>query len=174
MQNLFLAYLEAPGPEGYRALRSALVRHPAYDPSSGDLDDLEFLYEKKRHAELQARFDEAKSNLLLSPRAHVLAGMTARDLGDNDTFEAERHVYLQCIAGIQGTGDGSELSPYLIARPSDADDLLLHLGRQIESEERIQRDERTYDVMTCDNGSAVWFNVTDACRRQAEQEGEGK
>ena len=73
----------------------------------------------------------------------------------------ERWVFRACLQGILATGDGSRRKPYLVSQLSDEYDVLKLLGQTCEKQHLVQRGPRSCDVLTCDDGSQRWFNISD-------------
>jgi len=173
LRDLFLEYLREPQPERYRQLREERIRHPTYDAYSAELDDIEDLHGEEKFAEVRQRLQEAMPNLLLSPRGHLLAAMAADKLGDKDASEIEGFIYARCIEGILSTGDGSEGAPYLVTRTSDEYDVLMHTRRQLQQQRLLHRGEKSYDVLTCEDETEVWFDISDPFRTLRRHFGPG-
>jgi hypothetical protein len=161
MQELFVAFLQNPTEESFRAIRDAIVNHPKYDGYSHDLREMEDAYEQKRFADVKTAFAQAQPNLLLSPGAHLLLNLAMRDEGNTQGADMERFICFRCLDGIQLTGDGTKERPFLVLRTSDEYDLLSTLGKQLSQQGLIHENDRSYDVMTCADGSELWFDITD-------------
>jgi hypothetical protein len=59
------------------------------------------------------------------------------------------------------TGDGTVDRPYLVTYVSDESDLLMATGRRGRQQRLVEGDVGCYDVVTCDDGQEVWFDVSD-------------
>ena len=173
MRDLFAAFLDDPTRERFLAVRQALVADPAYDPYSTDLDDAENLFTEKQYAAAHRRLSDAMPNLLLSPRAHLIASLAARELDDTKAHEFENFVCFRCLDGLLATGDGGEDQPFLVLRTSDIYDVLLHQQKELAQQSLVQKGGRSYDHMTCTDGTELWFDVTDAYERLRQQLGGG-
>jgi hypothetical protein len=173
MQELFVAFLQDPSAESFRAIRDAVAGHPKYDGYSRDLNAMEDAYQQKRFADVKAAFGAAQPNLLLSPAAHLLLSMTLRDEGDRQNADLERFICFRCVEGIQSTGDGTEERPWLALRTSDEYDVLGALGKQFSSQALVHEGERSYDKMTCADGSELWFDITDMFAAMTRRMNEG-
>jgi hypothetical protein len=170
--------MQEPDQQRYQELRQAVIRHEGYNGYSDDLGGCEKLYEEKRYEEVRAGLRDAMPNLLLSPRAHMLAALAARHLGDEQSSEMEGFIFNCCMEGILGSGDGTESAPYLVLRVSDEYDVLMHLSKTMRQQALIEREEKSFDVLTCEDGTELWFDITDMHnrpenrRRRAEPDGE--
>jgi len=164
MNDPFLQFLEAPGAGTYRAIRQQVVSSEAYDPYSDELADFEELLESGQHTALRERISSSMPNLLLSPRAHlVLARLDELD-GDEDSARMEHAIAAACVEGILATGDGSQASPYLVVRTSDEHDVVSGLRKELVRQTLTHREDRYFDILSCDDGSELWFDITDAYR----------
>ena len=67
-----------------------------------------------------------------------------------------------CFEGILLTGEGSAENPYQVTRPSDEYDLIVYLRYRITGQRLHQEGERRFDLLGVDDGSEIWFDVTDA------------
>lgn len=173
MQELFVAFLQSPSPESFRAIRDAVAGHPKYDGYSRDLSAMEEAYQQKRYADVKAAFGGAQPNLLLSPGAHLLLSMALRDEGDAKNADLERFICYRCVEGIQSTGDGTRERPWPVLRTSDEYDVLGALGKQFSGQALAHENGRSYDKMTCADGSELWFDVTDMFAALARRMNEG-
>lgn len=162
MQELFVAFLQNPTLESFRAIRDMVVNHPNYDGYSQDLHDMENALEQKRFADVKNAFAQAQPNLLLSPGAHLLLSLALREEGNTQNSELERFICFRCIEGIQSTGDGTQERPYLVLRTSDEYDVLSVLGKQFVSQALVNGENgKSFDKMTCADGSELWYEITE-------------
>jgi hypothetical protein len=173
MQELFVAFLQNPSAESFRAIRAAVVNHPRYDGYSRDLNEMEDAHHQKRYADVKAAFGAAQPNLLLSPAAHLLLSMSLRAEGDDQNADLERFICFRCIEGIRATGDGTRDRPWLVLRTSDEYDVLSALGKQLSSQHLVHENERSFDKMACADGSELWFDITDMFAAMARRMNEG-
>jgi hypothetical protein len=170
MNELFIAFLQSPSPDTYRAIRDAVVAHEKYNGYSNDLDQMREAFDAGSYAEFRTLFGEAQPNLLLSPEAHFLLSLTARELGDSDGADAEKFICFSCVEGILGSGDGTRESPYEILRISDEYDVLRFQGKRMQTQSLVHGDDGcSYDQMACDDGSEVWFDITDLYKTLGRQ-----
>ena len=191
IQKLFTLFLEKPTKENYLQVLDALCRHPAYDPYSQDLEDVDQLLKHRRYQEAKAKLDAAMPNLLLSPRAHNYYRVIAEALGDAQEAQRRDQIAQKCLQGIQATGQGMvdaaggepkqdqpPVAPFHVARVSDEYDLLRALGKRprVHSHSLRRIEGRWYDVLRCSDEAGnvfhVWFDVTRpmaALRRNIQQ-----
>ena len=165
MRQTFLQFLQAPGRDTYLAVRGALIASPHYAPYSHDLEDIEHAAEKGAFDEARQLFTDAVENLLLSPRAHLLMAFVADKSGDAEAADMERQLASICCSGILATGDGSRAQPYVVARTSDAYDMLQYLDRPPTGQALAQIGNRRIDVFTCEDGGELCFDITEVFDR---------
>ena len=165
MRQTFLQFLQAPGRDTYLAVRESLIASPHYAPYSHDLEDIEHAAEKGRFEEARALFTDAVENLLISPRAHLLMAFVAEKSGDAEAAEMERQLASICCHGILSTGDGTRAQPFVVARTSDAYDMLQYLDKPPTGQALVQLGARRLDVFTVDDGSELCFDITEVFDR---------
>jgi hypothetical protein len=161
MQETFVAFLSNPTVETFRAIRDLVVKAANYDGYSHDLRKMEDAYQQKRFADVKDAFAKAQPNLLLSPGAHLLLSMTLKEEGNAKGSEMERFICFRCVEGIKLTGDGTQEKPFLVLRTSDEYDMLSALGTQFGSQALVHDKGRSFDKITCADGSEVWFDITE-------------
>lgn len=171
MHDLFATFRDQPTRETFLAVRQAVVAHSDYDPYARDLDEALALFGEKKYREAQERIKAAMPNLLLSPKAHLVASVAARELGDSETQLFENKCCFRCLEGILSTGDGSEARPYLVLRTSDIYDVLMLQQKKLATQALVQKGGRSYDQMTCTDGTVLWFDVTDAYNKLSQMMG---
>jgi hypothetical protein len=98
---------------------------------------------------------------------HYLAAEAAEALRDLPTVELERSLFVLTLQGLLATGDGTRDNPYIVCHASDEYDVLVALGREPAGQALEEHDDRLFDVLTCDDGREVWFDVTAILRRPA-------
>ena len=159
-EELFAKFLEKPGRETYLAVFKAVTEAESYDPYSMELNGAWDLIKERKFKEAQEKLEKAMPNLLLSPRAHSMAAMAAEGLDDAAKAKAEREAAAKCLDGMLATGDGSPDKPYLVTRVSDEYDLLRHLKKARTSQGLRHKGGKAFDVMSCADGTEVWFDIT--------------
>ncbi len=169
MRALFLEYLRQPKLESYLAVRKAVINHPSYQPYSEDLEDLDEMIDAEDYQAVLDLMPHMLPNLMLSPRLHLMLGYVHRRMGDEESAEMESAVARACIEGILMTGRGTEAEPWLVVRTSDEYDVLMFIDRRMESQALVQRDNRTLDCLTGDDGKQSWFDITDAYKALGNQ-----
>lgn len=158
--ELFLALVQAPTRENYLRLWEVVTSEPEYAPYSDPYGPLEQLLEAGENERARVRLAEVLGNLMLSPRIHVVAGVTARRVGDTKAADIERVFYFRCVDAILATGDGSPAAPYLVTRTTDEYDVLFHLNKELARQALTRDGDRSVDVMTCTDGSELCFDIT--------------
>src|SRR5712691_13436338 len=98
-------------------------------------------------------------NWFLDPRVHLLASTIHSQLGDQEESEMEEELASMLLEAILETGDGSEEHPYLVMRPCDEYDVVEeYFDKQVELQEFDM--ERSFDILTCDDGTVYWFDIS--------------
>jgi hypothetical protein len=161
MQEIFVAFLTTPTSETFAAVRNLVVNAANYDGYSQDLRKMEDAYQQKRFADVKNAFAQAQPNLLLSPGAHLLLSITLRDEGNAKASEMERFICFRCVDGIKLTGDGTQEKPFLVLRTSDEYDMLSTLDKQFGSQHLIHDKGKSFDKISCADGSELWFDITE-------------
>jgi len=178
VEKLFEAFLKAPTRENYVKVHKAVTSHEKYDGYSRDLGKIGDLVRQKKHKEAKALLEKGMPNLLLSPRAHRYGILAAEGLGDAAAVAREREAYQKCVKGILSTGDGTPGRAYIVTRVSDEYDLLRVLRKRQTQQGLVHKDGKSYDVVTCTDGTSLWFDVTAAfaamSRRFREKAGPDK
>lgn len=169
MQALFMGWLKDPEHVTFAQLRAAMVSHRSYAPYSGDLDQAAELVGKKEFDAARKRIQEGFPNLLLSPRAHFLLAMIARELGSEQDEKLEGYLAFRCIEGILSTGDGTRDKPFQVLRTTDEYDVMMAKQKQMTGQALIHDGSRHFDRITFDDESEYWFDITDSYTRLASQ-----
>jgi hypothetical protein len=165
MQRRFTQFVESPTRENYLAVRDAVLRRTPLPIQAADLAELVRLLEAEAHEEVLERVELLPASKVLSPRVHFVTAEAAEALGDAETGELERMLFVLSLRGLLATGDGTEAAPYAICHASDEHDLLDCLGWELASQALVERDGRLLDVVTCADGRQVWFDATAVFQR---------
>ena len=125
-----------------------------------DLADLERLLDDESYQEVLDRIDALPASKALSPRVHFLAAEAAEALGDLETGEVERFLFVLCLRGLLATGDGSQTAPYVVCHATDEHDILEALAHEPAGQSLIADSSRMLDVVTCTDGRQFCFDVS--------------
>jgi hypothetical protein len=169
MQRQLTAFVEQPSKATYLAARDAVLRESPLPIVATDLADLEQLLDQEEHEAVLDRIDALPVSKVLAPRVHYLAAEAAEALRDSSTVELERSLFVLTLQGLLATGDGTRNNPYIVCHASDEYDVLIALGREPAGQALAEYDDRLFDVLTCDDGREVWFDVTAILRRPAQR-----
>ncbi|MCB9894979.1 MAG: DUF4919 domain-containing protein [Planctomycetes bacterium] len=164
----FMQFLKEPSYENYVRVRNLVLAHPAYDPYGNQLNEAMQLLDKSDWAGFIDKGRELIPNFLLSPRFHLARSFALKQLGDEDSADMEAAMYVCCIEGIRSTGDGSEDKPWLVLRTLDEYDMLEQMGKKSAGQSLHSKDDRSLDRIQCEDGSAYWFDVTDAFKKLSD------
>lgn len=164
----FNAFLDDPSPKNFHKVRKLVLNDKAYRASSTELDDAVMLIESGQRVAAQERLRAMHPGWLLSPRAHQLAAEVARSLGDHETERRETLIHERCVEGILNTGQGTRDAPYLVTHAGDEYDLLDHFERKFGRQSLVQDSGRSLEKIECQDGSELWFDLTDLHSRLDE------
>ena len=165
MQTQFHQYLQRPGLSTFLAAREACLNDMNFDPCTRILDEIERLTDEEMWSPAVQAVSDALPNYLLSPRLHLLAARVSRAMNEHETAEHESDVALALVEGILSTGDGSPEAPYLVMRTSDETDVMMRLGKDVRAKVLRRRNHRDYEVLVAEDGTQVWFDITEAYER---------
>lgn len=161
LHTAFVAFLEDPSTENFRAAQRALIDSEEYEPYSNELESVEELVDQERWIDAEEAFRAAMPNLLLSPRAHLVAGMLAEHAEEADRAEFERAIAGLCARAIVETGEGTCERPYIVTRTTDVYDVLGFLGKRPTGQALVgDGNGRHFDQMTLEDGTELWFDIT--------------
>lgn len=160
MPDALAEFLSAPSGNSFLRLRAEVMAQPDFDIGADDLDELEALVAAGDYHAVPDKMASMMPSWLLSPRAHLLCAHAARHQDDSDRFERERALAQACLIGLTDSGDGSSGSPFRVTHVDDEYDLLEFLGRRLVSHRLQTRDDGVFDLIKCDDGSELWFDVT--------------
>jgi hypothetical protein len=166
--DLFSDFLDHPGGATYLPMRRVIMASAEYDPQSTALLDFAELVETGGRDEVRAATPALMATHLLSPRAHFLMAASARAAGDEAGAGREVTMAQACLHGIAGTGEGTEAAPYRCIHVSDEYDLADAAGKGVQSARRELRDGRFHDVLSCEDGTEFWFDVTESIAVMAQ------
>lgn len=161
MYQEFARFLELPGRATFLAARAVWLQQKVTPLTPAELQAVAELLAAGEAAAVIEHVHSWKSRAAFSPRAHYLAGEAHAQLAQWEEAEAERLAFSACLQGILASGDGSSRKPYLVCQLSDEYDVLKLLGLTCVKQRLVQRGRRACDVLTCHDGSAIWFNISD-------------
>jgi hypothetical protein len=125
-----------------------------------DIAELVRLLDAETHDEVLRRVELLPPSKVLSPRIHFLVAEAAEALGDTETSELARFLFVLSLRGLLSTGDGSAEAPYAVCHASDEHDLVDCLGLEIASQSLVECHGRWLDHVVCADGREVWFDAT--------------
>jgi hypothetical protein len=160
MQRRLMQFVESPTRETYLAVREAALAETPLPIAATDLATLANLLEAEAYDEVLARIDALPASKVLSPRIHYLAAEAAESLGDVETVELERFLFVVCLRGLLATGDGTRHAPYSVCHATDEHDLLETNGLAPAGQQFVEHAGSLCDVVTCTDGREVWFDVS--------------
>ncbi len=169
MVDIFSEFLEQPDKTRYLRVRGAIIGSLEFDMFSDGLGRLEEMVLAGEHASVPALVPELMPNWLLSPRVHQLLSQSAAERGEEDRAKGEHTLAIACANAIAQTGDGSRDAPYIVTHVSDEYDVATASGKTVTQQRRETSDGRALDVLLLDDGSALYFDVTDGLSAMASR-----
>lgn len=168
MQSALRAFVAQPSRENYLAAREELLAASSRTLTAAELDSLSLLADTGDISGLTDALAHLPPIAALVPRVHYFATLAAEARGDDEDLELERMLLVICLRAILMTGDGSEESPYVISAASDELDLLDELDLVAASTSLVHRGDAAFDVVRCEDGTIVWFDVSAMVQISAE------
>lgn len=165
LQEQLWKFVASPNRDVYLKLRKQVIESKTYDPYSDEFEIVQQLLVEHQFEKARDFLQKSMSNLLLSPRAHILLGTIHAELENAERASAEQSAADACIQGILATGDGSESLPYIVLRKSDEIDVIRHLKLAVGGQQLENKDNRYFDVIDCGSGSEIWFDITDVMKK---------
>jgi len=98
---------------------------------------------------------------LLAPRFHQILADAAEKTRDSEMEELEQFQLQQCLEGLMDTGEGSQPHPYHVVSTSDIHDIMAALDKTPVAQHCVQGHESLCDLVSCDDGSELWFRPID-------------
>lgn len=166
--DLLSDFLNRPGGSTYLPLRRVVMASAEYDPQSTALVDFADLVATGRRDEVRAAVPGLMATHILSPRAHFLMAASARAAGDEAGAGREVAMAQALLHGIAGTGEGTAGAPYRCVHVSDEYDLAEARGLTVRTARQVVTDGRSHDVLTCGDGTEIWFDVTETIAAMAQ------
>lgn len=165
MQRQLTALVEQPCKATWLAARDAVLRLSPAPLEAGELAAIERLLDEQQYEAVLERLDALPPSRVLSPRVHFLAAEAAEALGDQESVELERSLFVLTLQGLLAAGDGTPGNPYAVCHTSDEYDLLEALGLEPAGQSLVEHEGQWCDVLVCSDGREVWFNVTELVNR---------
>ena len=154
------AFFENPTEHRFRRLQRRVMASADYDPLGVQSSDLPQLCEESCFEELLCQMQHSPANWRLGPRFHFLAGIAASELGDFELAHDCRESMQACLRGLLSTGEGTKRRPFRVTFLTDEYDLMRVLGGDVRNQQLVNAGSKRCDVITCHDGSEVWFEVT--------------
>ncbi|ALR29131.1 hypothetical protein ATE47_00580 [Chryseobacterium sp. IHB B 17019] len=158
-------FLTDPTKENFLKCRELVINDPDYDPYSKDTGNVQDLLDEGKFEEV---IKYVNVNILLSPGVHIYKFFAYKELGDEKGMNIEMMIAQIIFECIEKTGDGTKGSPYVVTRVSDERDLIrYHLNKQDIRQRLINNGDKVMDVLTLNDGSELYFDITDPYQRIA-------
>lgn len=161
MYQEFAHFLELPSRATFLAARAVWLQQNVTPLTPAEMQTVADLLAAGEAEAVIKHVHSWKSRAAFSPRAHYFAGEAHAQLAQWEQAECERLAFSACLQGILATGDGSRRKPYIVSQIPDEYDVLKLLGLTCVKQHLVQRGRRACDVLTCHDGSSIWFNISD-------------
>jgi len=161
----FIKFLQDPSPENFLALRAMVIAAPEYEPYATDHLALAELCKKEHWEAARQLFQDMMPSYLITANVHYTLSFVAKKQGDEQTAKMEADIGSLLLRAQRKSGDGTQAAPYLVTRTDEEYDLLTVLGKKFKSQRLVEAPDRVCDVLLCEDGSEVWFDVTAPYRK---------
>ena len=168
MQSALQAFVAEPSRENYLQAREELLTASPRILDATQLDALTLLHDAGDVAGLSAALEALPPIAALVPRVHYYAALAAEARRDDADLELEQMLLVICLRALLLTGDGSPELPYVVTAVSDEYDLLDSLDLFPVTRKLLHRGDGAFDVVACEDGSEIWFDVSALVRIPAE------
>ena len=160
MLREFEAFANSPTPANFLSARAALLSQSQRPLTADDLSYLMELLDAGNPAAVSEAIIGLPAIAALSPAVHVVAARAAEAAGDQEDCELERFLLVTCLEAILQTGDGTEEAPFVVTCTMDERHVCGMLGLVPRSQALASRRGNALDVIECENGASVWFDVS--------------
>lgn len=162
-------FLAEPNAETFLRLRALVEASPHYTMMSDEDEQLAELVQAGAYDQAAELAEQLMPNWLLSPHVHRLATAVAERLGATEAAARERYLERACTKGLLLAGDGTRERPYPVLHVSDEYELLGTLGKEPAGQKIANGTNGPCDVITCDDGSEVWFGIASGLENAADR-----
>jgi hypothetical protein len=169
INRLYAAYVREPTNDNFLNLRKAVVAHEDYQRQNLFAAEMLVLVEKRKYREAERLFDETMPNLLICPIAWSQLGSIARSEGNVPVAGVHENFGRMLGRSILDTGDGSRERPYLMTNFVDQTVIMGALGKHAAHQETIDCSDKLLKKVNCQDGTVLWFDVTECVRRVADE-----
>jgi hypothetical protein len=162
LEERFSRFVMKPSFQRYCEVRQLVLTAPDYDPYFLLLETIGASLDEGDFRAVLAACDALGPSCCLSPRIHVLAGISAEETGDLVRARREKRLAQACLRALRQSGDGTAEHPFLVTFLSDEYDLLRSLqAAAVVGQQLIETGAGQCDLICCEDGTEYWFDVTD-------------
>ncbi len=162
-------YLKEPEPRQFLELRNIYLNSSIYSPYGNYKDAAYPLLDNEQYPEALEYLRSVLPGWILNPGVHRVLAYAYHKLSRLNEEALESDLAKLLLHGLLSTGDGTEQRPYLVLYVEDEYEILETLGSRSRLQQLIVREACSFDLQTCEDGKAVWFDVTDMRARLARQ-----
>ena len=157
LPNNFFQFIADTTKENFEFAQQFIMNHNDYDPYSDDLDQMDKLLEAGK---LEETLSFNTINSILSPRAHINKSYALDQLDNQQDANSEIILAQKIMEGISLTGYGTKEAPYVVTRITDEQDFLMFKQERFKSQQLVRNNDRIMDLITCQSGTAYYFDIT--------------
>lgn len=160
MEREFKAFVEEPSTERFLSARKALAARSPRTLSAGDFRELAHLLDERDLPGVSRALQSLPPIAALSPAVHLLAARAALLAGDEQDHALEEYLAEICLEALLGTGDGSIDRPYFVCCTRDEIEVCRAQNLQPAKNALLHIGGSAIDVIECDSGEFVCFDVS--------------
>lgn len=171
MTDTFFDFIINTTNVNFTSSQKEVFKHSNYNPYSDDLDIIEEFLDKN---ELAKAAEYNNINLILSPRAHLYKNYAFYKMDKEKEAQSELILAQKIMEGISLTGNGTKEMPYIVTRVSDEKDMLRYFQEEFKSQSLIKNENKIFDLIQCQSGREIYFDITTPYLRMQELMNNGK
>lgn len=160
MEEALQQYFTTPSGENFLSLQEMMAASTAYAPYSDYEKSLEHDVEQEDYQSAVEHLLSLSPGWMLNPGFHLTLSFLYHKLGQEQDAEVELSLAHLFVEGIISTGDGTKSKPYIVLSPKDEYDVLGYFKKTPQQQALIEEAEKQYDMITCQDGRELWFDVT--------------
>lgn len=167
--DLVEQFLNNPNKDTFLQLRKQILSMPDYRPYHYYELTAYQLINQQKYAEALDYMADFMANYFLNPGFHLLAAKLLSTSDDHETAQREFMYAQMFLQGILLTGDGTEDHPYLVLHIADEYNVMDYLEKKTAGQALIDHGPKLMDRHDLEDGSTLWFDVTDMMRTHIAQ-----
>lgn len=157
MQATYESFLNEPTPANYLRVRAQLLQS-VLPPTPQEIANLQMFCHAEAWERAAKWAAEISDDWLICPRYHYWRARIAEATSDEEGQYLSQFELQACLTAMLEAGDGSQARPYEVLYACDVPDVLAALNLEAIAQHCAQRDDGTYDVVTCADARELWFH----------------